>query len=169
MESIAPASRTHMPTALYALVRNPVKFRLFLLTKLPAAYFAGLKVSSISPESCTVTVPLKWFTKNPFRSIYFACLSMAAELSTGVLAMATIYGQKPAVSMLVTGMEAKFYKKAVGKISFTCQQGSDIRQAITDAKATGEGQTVTVKATGQNSQGETVADFHFTWSFKAKH
>ncbi|MDB5197038.1 MAG: hypothetical protein JWP88_1409 [Flaviaesturariibacter sp.] len=168
MESINHPHTSPIPTAFFSLVNNPVKFRLFLLTKLPAAYFAGLKVHSLSPEACTVTVPLKWFTQNPFRSIYFACLSMAAELSTGVLAMASIYGQKPAVSMLVTGLEAKFYKKAVEKITFTCKDGQAIEEAVALAKATGEGQTVTVHSSGQNKLGETVAEFHFTWSFKAK-
>lgn len=165
METVA---QIPAPASFFSLVKHPVKFRLFLLTKLPAAYFAGLKVVSISQASCSVTVSLKWFTQNPFRSIYFACLSMAAELSTGVLAMANIYGQKPAVSMLVTALEAKFYKKAVGKITFTCKDGAAIQEAITAAKASGDGQTVTVTSTGRNAQGDIVAEFNFTWSFKAK-
>ncbi|MCW3074746.1 MAG: hypothetical protein JWP69_1815 [Flaviaesturariibacter sp.] len=164
----AAATKSLIPDAFFSLVRNPVKFRLFLLTKLPAAFFAGLKVRQLSAEACIVTVPFKWFTQNPFRSIYFACLSMAAELSTGVLAMGAIYGQKPAVSMLVTGLEAKFYKKAAGLISFTCADGDVIHQAVGVAKATGIGQTVSVTSTGRNTSGEVVAEFLFTWSFKEK-
>src|SRR6476646_11547024 len=94
------------------LVKHPVKFRMFLFSKLPAALFSGVRLKYVDEEKCEVVVPFKWFTRNPFRSTYFACLSMAAEMSTGLLAMANIYGRKPRVSMLITGMEARFHKKA---------------------------------------------------------
>jgi hypothetical protein len=164
----AVLTKPMIPDAFFSLVRHPIKFRLFLLTKLPAAFFAGLKVRSLSAEACTVTIPFKWFTQNPFRSTYFACLAMAAELSTGVLAMGAIYGQKPTVSMLVTGLEATFHKKATGLITFTCADGEAIQQAVKEAKATGNGQRVIAKSVGQNVSGEVVAEFLFTWSFKAK-
>src|SRR5215471_532017 len=92
------------------MMKHPVKFRMFLLSNLPAAYFSGLRVSSINEQSTAITVPYKWFTKNPFRSTYFACLSMAAEMSTGALAMMQVYKRKPPVSMLVTRMEANYFK-----------------------------------------------------------
>src|SRR5215217_3906023 len=103
-------------TAFFQLMKNPLKFRMFLLSKLPAAYFAGLRLVEASPERCVVTVPFKWFTQNPFGSIYFACLSMAAEMSTGALAMAAIYKRPQKVSMLVVQSEAQFFKKAKGVI-----------------------------------------------------
>ena len=67
------------------LMKHPVKFRIFLFTKLPAAYFAGVRVRELDEKKCMVTVPYKWLSQNPFRSTYFACLSMAAEMSTGAL------------------------------------------------------------------------------------
>jgi hypothetical protein len=93
---------------------------------------------------------------------------MAAELSTGVLAMGAIHGQKPAVSMLVTGLEAKFFKKATGLIIFTCSDGLLIQEAVQRAKATGLGQTVMATSTGRNAADEIVAEFRFTW-LKQKH
>ena len=110
------------------LVRNPFKFRFFLLSKLPSAYFSGVRVRYADEDKCVVTVPFKWFSKNPFRSTYFACLSMAAEMSTGLLAMAHTYGQSPAVSLLVLRTEADFQKKATGITSFTCEDGALVRQ-----------------------------------------
>src|SRR5689334_1334334 len=98
-------------SAFFALTRNQVTFRLFLLKKLPAAYFSGLRVKEVSEYACAVTVSFRWFTQNPFRSTYFACLSMAAEMSTGILAMAHVYKRSPKVSMLVVSVEGKFYKK----------------------------------------------------------
>jgi Domain of unknown function (DUF4442) len=150
------------------LVSHPIKFRLFLLTKLPAAFFSRVRVRAISEQSCTVTVPYRWFTQNPFRSTYFACLAMAAEMSTGVLAMAHIYKRKPPVSMLVLKVEGNFLKKAADLTTFTCNDGSLIQQMIEESIATGEGRTVTAKSTGVNKAGETVAEFLVTWSFKAK-
>ena len=135
---------------------------------MPVGFFSGLKIEQVSGETCTVSVPYKWFTQNPFRSIYFASLAMAAEMSTGVLAMANVYMQKTAISMLVVKLEAAYYKKAVGKTFFTCNDGSKFRQAVTAAVMTGESQTVVAEAHGVNSGGEAVAKFTITWSFKAK-
>jgi hypothetical protein len=150
------------------LVRNRFKFPLFLLTKLPAAFFSGVRVQQIDEAGATVTVPYKWFSQNPFKSTYFACLAMAAELSTGVLAMMHTYKSSPAISMLVTGLEAAYFKKATGITTFTCAQGLDINQTIEAAIASGEGKTIKVKSTGINNNGELVAEFFITWSFKAK-
>jgi hypothetical protein len=158
----------HDPASFFNLLRNPLKYRLFLLKKLPAAYFSGLRLPEVSEEKAVVTVPFKWFTQNPFRSTYFACLSMAAEMSTGVLAMAQIYGRKPSVSMLVVGLEAKFYKKATGPTRFVCTDGLLVKEAVEAAIVSGEGQTVQLQSNGYNEQNEMVATFYFTWSFKAK-
>lgn len=147
---------------------NPVNFRLFLLSNLPAAYFAGLKITSVSEQQATVSVPFKWFTKNPFRSLYFAVLSMAAEMSTGILGMGHLYKQEPAVSMLIVNMQGSFHKKATGLIQFTCSDGEEVRSAIAKAINTGEGVSVTCISKGYNAAQELVAEFSFTWSFKAK-
>jgi hypothetical protein len=164
----APVTINSSTNPYFKLINNPVKFRLFLLQKLPAAYFAGLRVEEVNEESATISVPFKWFTKNPFRSAYFACLSMAAEMSTGILAMASIYKTKPPVSMLITGMEGKFYKKATGKTKFVCKDGATIKKAIQLAISDAQSQTVTATSTGYNTHNEMVAEFIFTWSFKTK-
>jgi hypothetical protein len=155
-------------SAFFALTRNPVAFRLFLLKKLPAAYFSGLKVKEVSEYSCTVTVPFRWFTQNPFRSTYFACLSMAAEMSTGILAMAHVYKRSPKVSMLVVSVEGKFYKKTTGLTKFICEEGSLIQETIQKAIDSFESQTIKAKSSGFNERNELVAEFWITWSFKAK-
>lgn len=149
------------------LIKSPVSFRMFLLTKLPSAYFSGVRVKDADEESCVVTVPYKWFSSNPFRSTYFACLSMAAEMSTGVLAMGHTYKQTPAVSMLVVKIGGSFMKKATGITSFTCEDGAAIKAAVGKALI-GEPASVTATSTGRNKEGETVAVFEITWSFKAK-
>jgi hypothetical protein len=156
------------PSGFFALVANPVKFRLYLLKNLPAAYFSGVRVTQVNTETSSVTVPFKWFTRNPFRSTYFACLSMAAEMSTGILAMGNIYGRKPAVSMLIVSIEGQFLKKATGVTTFTCSDGLQIKDAIELAAAGGQPSTVRAYSSGRNKNGEIVAEFWCTWSFKLK-
>lgn len=149
-------------------LRSPVKFRLFLLWKLPAAFFSGVRIRAIDEQHCIVTVPFKWLTQNPFRSTYFASLSMAAEMSTGALAMAHIYKRQPAVSMLVVKVDSQYFKKATGRTRFTCNDGAMLKAAIETAIGSGGAQTVAARSTGINAAGEVVAEFIITWSFKAR-
>lgn len=150
------------------LMLHPVKFRIFLFSKLPAAFFSGVRLKTIDETKAVVTVPYKWFSQNPFKSTYFACLAMAAEMSTGLLAMMNTYKRNPAVSMLVTGLEAAYFKKATGITMFTCEQGLALNQTIEEAIATGQGKIIKIKSTGKNDKGELVAEFFITWSFKVK-
>jgi hypothetical protein len=150
------------------MVRHPVKFRMFLFWKLPAAFFSGVRIKEIDETRSVVSVPFKWLTQNPFRSTYFASLAMAAEMSTGVLGMIHVYKRTPPVSMLITNMEASYFKKAVGKTYFTCESGKEIYEAVEHSIATGVSKSITAKSTGTNKNGELIAEFLFTWSFKVK-
>lgn len=139
-----------------------------MLAKLPAAFFTGMKIISFSDREAIVCIKQKWFNKNPFGSIYFAVLTMAAEMSTGVLCMGNIYKRKPAVSMLVVKTETSFYKKATGKILFTCSDGVEISAVVEEAIITGESRSITCRSVGTNKAGEMVAEIFCTWSFKAR-
>lgn len=147
---------------------NSFAFRMFLLTQVPAAFFAGVKLEKLEMEEAVVTVSYKWFNKNPFRSVYFAVLLMAGEISTGILCMAYLYKRNPGVSMLLIQNESNFYKKATGKIIFTCTDGTLINEAADKAAAAGEATTVRCRCLGKNEQEETVAELYFTWSFKTR-
>lgn len=147
---------------------SPFKFRMFLISKLPSAYFSGVRVKGLNENKCEVTVPFKWFSQNPFRSTYFACLSMAAEMSTGALALGHLYKRKPAVSMLVVKTEGEYFKKAVDTTTFVCEAGAEIKRMIEEAILTGEGKTIRAKTIGKNKAGELVAEFYITWSFKTR-
>ncbi|MBC7904345.1 MAG: DUF4442 domain-containing protein [Gemmatimonadaceae bacterium] len=151
-----------------SLLNNKLKIRLFLFFKLPSAYFAGVRIIRANEHRCEVSVPYKWFSQNPFKSTYFACLSMAGELSTGALAMAHLYKRKPAVAMLVVKVESEYFKKAIGKTIFVCEDGDVFRMAIERAIETREAQTVRAKTVGRNAAGEIVSELFITWSFKAR-
>ena len=118
-------------------MKHPIKFRMFLLFKLPSAFFCGVRIRDIDEKRCVVTVPYKWFSQNPFKSTYFACLSMAAEMSTGALAMAHVYKRIPAISMLVVKVDSEYFKKATERTTFICEDGEALLQTIQDSIATG--------------------------------
>jgi len=147
---------------------RPGKMKMYMLTHLPMAFLAGLRVKEIDGGRSVVSVPYKFLNKNPFHSMYFAVLSMAAELSSGILALALVYEAEKPVSMLVLNMKAGFFKKARTKIVFTCNDGVKITEAIAKSIETDEGQTVEVHTSGVDANGETVAEFGFTWTFKPK-
>lgn len=144
------------------------KYHLFLLVKLPIAIIAGVRLRSISLESCTTSVKHRWLNQNPFQSIYFAVQAMAAELSTGALVLQFIKQQKSSISMLVVAQQAEFFKKATGRIYFVCNDGAAIENAIKNAVNTNEAQICIMEAVGKNKNDDTVAVFKFTWSVKQK-
>lgn len=150
------------------LVSSRFRLQLFFLKSLPLAWLVGLRISRFNDNECAVSVPFRYLTKNPFRSVYFACLAMAAELSTGLLCMQWVYKSEPPVSMLITAMNVNYIKKANGRIVFTCLDGEAIREAYNNALRNDIGSMVKICSTGTNETGETVASFDFTWSFKKK-
>lgn len=147
---------------------SPAKLNVFLFLKLPSAFWSGVRVKSISEEQCVVTVKHRWFNQNPFKSMYFAVQSMAAELTTGALVMMQIKNSGKKISMLVANNNGNFSKKATGRITFTCNDGHLIEDAIKKTIATGEGQTIWMKSIGVNEKGEQVSELNFEWSIKLK-
>jgi hypothetical protein len=149
-------------------VTHPVLFRAWSLFKLPAALFAGVRVRALDEARCVTAVPYGWRSQNPFRSIYFACQAMAAELSTGALVMLAIADAGVPFSMLIVDMRASFGKKAVSIATFTCADGEKVFTAVREARETGEPRVVTMETVGTMADGAEVSRFTFTWSLKAR-
>jgi hypothetical protein len=149
-------------------VSRPVLFRWFLFQRLPAAFFAGLRLKKLDEQSATVSVTYRWLTRNPFRSMYFAVQAMAAEMSTGLLASGYVYRLQPGVSILVTGLQAEFVKRVTGEVFFTCDDGESIAAVIREALDSGEPRALTCLSVGKNSAGEEVSRFKITWSFRVR-
>ena len=146
----------------------PKKITAFTFFKLPAVFWLGIRVKSITKEICTVSVKHRWINQNPFKSLFWAVQGMAAELSTGSLVMSSIKESDQRISMLVANNKASFFKKATGRIIFTCQDGLLIQETINKAVMTGEGQTCWMKSEGVNKQGIVVSVFEFEWTIKVK-
>ncbi|WP_179351996.1 DUF4442 domain-containing protein [Winogradskyella vidalii] len=147
---------------------SPSKLNKYLMFKLPAAYFTGVRTKTLTDHTCMVTVKHSWVNQNPFKSMFWAVQGMAAELTTGALVMKKIRESGKKISMLVASNNATFSKKATGVITFTCNEGHKIEAAITKAIETGEGQTVWLNSNGVNEEGVQVSTFNFEWTLKVK-
>lgn len=147
---------------------SPSKINTLLLFKLPLAYFAGVRLKSISENSCITTVKHQWINKNLFKSLFWAVQGMAAELSTGAMVMAKIKESGNNISMLVANNKGTFSKKARGRIFFSCTDGALINEAIKKTIATGKGQTIWMKSEGKDTSGDIVSTFEFEWTLKLK-
>lgn len=159
-----------MTTAIQAYRKwalNPLRFRLVMLRRLPSLVFWGVSVRYLSEDRCDVVLPFTFTTKNPFRSIYFGALSGAAELATGALLQMLLSSKFPH-TMLVTHFEAQFVKKATSPITFTCEQGREIKELLNALHKTGDTATILLHATGRNTQGEVVMNATITWSIRRK-
>ena len=150
------------------LLKNPLAINMFMLAKLPLALMAGLKVRNIDADICEVSVPYGWRSTNPFQSTYFAALTMAAEMSTGALAISLVRASPRPISMLVVNVEGEFVKKATSLTTFRCEAGQEMSQAVLETLEHGEAVTRRVETIGTSPDGETIARFWFTWSFKRK-
>lgn len=147
---------------------SPTKLNTFLMFKLPAAYFCGVRTNYLDDLKCVVSVKHRWINQNPFNSMFWAVQGMAAELTTGALVMSKIKQSGHDISMLVANNNASFTKKATGRITFICNEGDKLNTAIKTAIETGEGQTIWMNAFGTNSDGIQVSSFNFEWTLKVK-
>jgi len=167
-EPVALSAPVPKVAKLAGRLKNPFLFRGFLLAKLPLALVAGLRVRELDAERCAVTVPYGWRTTNPFRSTYFAALGMAAEMSTGALAMMAAELAPRPVALIIVGLEAGFEKKAQALTTFTCEDGAKAFAAVAETVRTGEPATARMETAGRAPDGVVVARFAFTWSFKRR-
>lgn len=141
--------------------------RLFLLQKLPLAFLAGVRVRAFDENGTSTSIRFRWINQNPFRSMYFAAMHMAAELATGLL-LFQYMNKEIRFSMLLINTQASFTQKAVGKITFTCKQGQESHDFITRILFNTEGETINLNVVARNEDGNEIATFTYTWSCRKK-
>ncbi len=145
-----------------------LKYNLFLLKKLPSAYFCGARIKSIDSNQCEIKIALNWFNKNPYKSMFWAAQGMAAELTTALMITDKIKKSGYDVSMLLISNNANYYKKATGLIVFNCNEGAEIDEMMNKLISTNTPQTITLSSTGINQNNITVSKFIFEWSLKIR-
>jgi hypothetical protein len=143
-------------------------FKAYAIQKLPLALLTGFKIVELDESKCVTRVKYSYLNKNPFRSTFWAVLGMAAELSTGAYALLATKGKEESIAVILVDTNAEFVKKATGVTTFTCSNWFDFDKAAGRAIETGEPQAAIGRAIGSNSDGETIALFEFTWSFKIR-
>ncbi len=144
------------------------KFNTFTFFKLPSAWWCGVRLHHLDSTRCITTVTHRWVNQNPFKSMFWAVQGMAAELSTGAMVIDQIKHSGHKISMLVQNNNANFSKKATGKITFTCEDGHLIADAIAKTIETGDGQKFWMKSVGVNKEGVIVSTFNFEWTVRLK-
>ena len=149
----------------YKSLLNGVKFRVFTALSMPTAWFAGLHIKQLDNNICISSLRGGWRTQNPFKTMYWAVQGMGAELSTGAAPFATSKSMSNKVRMFVVGTEAKFIKRAKGKILFTCKDNSIARNAIEESMATGKSVDCELKSVGTDKTGDVVSEWIFKWNF----
>ena len=149
------------------------KFTLFIKNQmsffwLPSAWICGVRVDWLESNKCTVRVKLGFFNKNPFKSLFWAVQGMAAEMPGGLLLQNKITNSGQNIAMLLVGSSSKFTKKAVGKILFTFENGELLDELVNQAVKTKEAQTITIRTSGVDENGDVVSEFSFNWSIKLR-
>ena len=140
----------------------------FMFFKLPAAWWSGVRLKYIDDTKAVASVRHRWANQNPFKSMFWAVQGMAAELATGAMVTAQIRETGKRISMLVQNNNANFSKKATGRVTFTCEDGHLIKDALQKTIETGEGQTIWMKSVGINQDGVVVSTFNFEWTVRLK-
>jgi hypothetical protein len=135
---------------------------------LPLAAFAGLRVSRLDEEGCSVRLPGGWRTRNPFRSTYFAAQAMAAEMSTGAPAFVLLADAPSPIALLVVGLKATYIRRIVGEAVFTFEDVAAMRAAIDEAAGDDEAQVFVARSVGRSREGDVAAEFEVTWSFRRR-
>ena len=148
---------------------SPWKQRLYYLKSLPMGLVSGIKLIHLDEERSITEVPFRWCNKNPFNSMYFAVLSMAAELSTAVPVMMVLKGDDDTdIALIIVDIKAEFVKRARSTVTFECGDYLGIVNAVSELKHSGATSTVTMKTIGRDANHSEVAIFYFTWSFKRR-
>ncbi len=147
---------------------SPLKQRLFYFNNLPMALISGIRLIYLDEEKSITEVPFRWCNKNPFKSMYFAVQSMAAELSTAAPALMALKGKGENIAFIIVDVKAEFLKKAQSKITFSCLDYGKFEKAISSLDKSNDTVAVTAKTVGKDTDNDDVAIFYFTWSFKIR-
>jgi len=147
------------------------KLRTFGFLKIPLIFYVSPCIEEFNHERIVVRIPLKRYTRNHLKSMYFGVLATGADCAGGIMAMRLIQESGQNVSLLFKEFKAQFLKRAEGDVFFTCEDGSAIRALVNKALTSDDrvNLTVHVTATVPSLLGsEPVALFELTLSLKKR-
>lgn len=159
------------------LKKIPPKFRdnamlaFFGLLKVPLIGYVRPKVIALNDKEAVIKIPLKWRTKNHLGSMYFGVMATAADICSGLAAMKQIVLSGKNVHLSFKDFHGDFHKRAEGDTYFTCDQGYEIQNFVSEVITTKERMNMPIRvvATVPDQFGdEPVATFTLTLSLKYK-
>jgi len=143
---------------------NPWKLRMWMLRRLPMGLFSGMVIESLDENGCKVMLKDRFWIHNPFGSVFWAVMGMAAELSTGALVYAYVSGTN--TLYILTSVQGEFLKKVRGKSFYFCPSGQDVLRSLNSLKNPGDTCTVILPVTAYDQVGQPVAEFKFYWQLR---
>ena len=99
--------------------------------------------------------------------MFWAVQGMAAELTTGMLLTNSIKDSNANISMLLVSNKSSFHKKAVGRLTFICEEGENAKELI-NSTIKNVTSKAWFKAKGYDETGDLVSEFDFEWSCKKR-
>jgi acyl-coenzyme A thioesterase PaaI-like protein len=157
--------------ALPAPLRDTVFVRTWGFLQVPLIWACSPTVVQLDQRRCEVRIPLKRFTRNHLKSMYFGALAVGADVAGGLIAMKQIQEQGNRVSLVFKDFRAEFLKRPEGDVHFSCEQGEEVLALVQKAMASGERENLGVRITAtvpKISGSEPVARFELTLSLKRK-
>jgi Domain of unknown function (DUF4442) len=149
------------------LIKNfttPWKLRLWMVRNLPMGMLSGMYIQKLDQEECVVVLKDRWWIRNPYGSVFWAVMGMAAELSTGALVYAISHGS--GVRFILVGMEGQFFKKVKGKSYYFCQTGSEVQRSLEQLSSPNETSDIILPVTARDEAGQLLAEFKFRWQLR---
>ena len=145
-----------------------MRLLIYLLGKLkiPMIGYVSPSLIELDDQKATIKIKLRRRTKNHLKSMYFGALAVGADIAGGIHAFYYAEKSKAKISFAFKDMKAEFFKRAETHVLFTTKDGLIIKEAMDKAieEQTRINQAVCIKAF--NTNGEQVAEFVLTASFK---
>ncbi|MGB0647000.1 MAG: DUF4442 domain-containing protein [Bradymonadia bacterium] len=152
----------------FRLLDGPIKSFVGQFISMPLGSFAGLSIEQVDASKCIVTLPGGWRTQNPFKSTYWAAQGMAAEMASGVIPMAYVRAAGVPIRMILAGVSGRFVKMCKGPSTFTCYVEDHVKEAMRETLMSGRSVGCNLTSIGHDSTGDTVSEWSFSWSFRAR-
>ncbi len=111
---------------------------LYSLLKLPLLAFVTPQFVEFTDQRSVVKIRLGYRTRNHLNVMYFGALAMGAELSIAGVAVGALQKGGDRIDFIFKNFDAQFLKRADGHVHFVCDQVSEIRELIEDARKTPE-------------------------------
>jgi hypothetical protein len=139
------------------------KLRFWMLRHLPMGLMTGMRLQILNETECQVVLKDRWWIHNPFGSVFWAVMGMAAELSTGALVYA--YAGRD-LKFILVGMEAKFFKKVKGKSTYFCLSGPEIKRVTESLNTPGDMDVIRMPVEVKDPNDQLLAEFVFSWQLR---